>query len=166
MTAFPASNTKEPVRAAHEVLARYWNRRFPVDPVMIARRCGIDVFGRGGPDDPAFRFSGYFHRSRGQPVIEINVHEPLPRQRFTAAHELGHCFLGHDHTPRDVGAFYSSKHPREQAANRFATALLLPEHYVRHYFVHAPAETLADLAAYFGVSADAMGHRLIHLHLV
>ena len=63
----------------------------------------------------------------GKPLILINRNKPIPRQRFTAAHELGHILLGHvgmsglvnrEPSPRD--------NPLEQEANVFASRLLAP----------------------------------------
>ena len=31
----------------------------------------------------------------GRPLILVSRNKPVPRQRFTAAHELGHVLLGH-----------------------------------------------------------------------
>lgn len=61
------------------------------------------------------------------PVIFVNKGNSIPRQRFTAAHELGHILLGH------VGKYKlvnrepsSSDNPIEREANIFASRLLAP----------------------------------------
>ncbi len=150
--------------AAQEMLARFWDRQLPIDPIKIATAAGVAVYGRGGTSDPNYSFSGYYARYNGVPSIEYNVMEPPVRQRFTVAHELGHHVLGHTNSPRDAGNFYSSGDPKERQANRFAAELLMPEAFVRHYYSSGFA-SVASLAQLFGVSKDAMGYRLINLGL-
>lgn len=63
----------------------------------------------------------------GTPVILVSREVQPTRQRFTAAHELGHILLGH------VGKYHlvnrepdPGDNPIEQAANVFASRLLSP----------------------------------------
>ena len=65
--------------------------------------------------------------SEGRPMIFVSSLCGRPRQRFTAAHELGHVLLGH------VGKYQlvnrepaPTDNPIEQAANMFAARLLAP----------------------------------------
>lgn len=142
-------------------LLKYWDRLLPIDPVKIATAAGVFVYGRGGRDDVNYPYSGYYRKYEGVPSIEYNVAEPLVRQRFTVAHELGHCALGHEDAPRDAGNFQSSKECLELQANRFAAELIMPESLVRRYYYSGSVSSVEDLAKAFGVSTDAMGHRLI-----
>lgn len=50
------------------------------------------------------------------------------RRRFTLAHELGHCILGHplDNIQFRTNEFYDSKQALEAEANVFARSLLMP----------------------------------------
>ena len=50
------------------------------------------------------------------------------RRRFTLAHELGHCILGHplDNIQFRTNEFYDSKYALEAEANVFARDLLMP----------------------------------------
>jgi Zn-dependent peptidase ImmA (M78 family) len=57
--------------------------------------------------------------------IYLNRSKPLGRQRFTAAHELGHHLLRHSEE-LDVDVFSGNQSNEEKAANRFAAELLLP----------------------------------------
>lgn len=63
----------------------------------------------------------------GQPWILIAEGKPVRRQRFTAAHELGHILLGHTGKFELVNREPSpADNPIEQAANVFAARLLAP----------------------------------------
>lgn len=63
--------------------------------------------------------------------IRINKYEPLVRQRFTIAHEIGHILLGHEGISyRDTNyQQYNDfiKRMNEVNANSFAAELLMPE---------------------------------------
>lgn len=95
----------------------------PIRPGAICKNLGITVrFGDLPPGNDGISFF-----AGDKPVIVVSKWVPLPRQRFTAAHELGHILLGH------VGKYElvnreptSSDNPIEQAANVFASRLLAP----------------------------------------
>lgn len=103
-------------------------RRLPVDPVDIARSLGIKVVDYKAAAD-------YF----GADIRQLYMRCPLGfgfmegsgfcialngsscgerRRRFTAAHELAHCVLGH------LGKGVSAR--EERSAERFAAELLAP----------------------------------------
>ena len=67
--------------------------------------------------------------------IRINKYEPLVRQRFTIAHEIGHILLGHEGISyRDPNyQKYNDfvKRMNEVNANSFAAELLMPERLLR-----------------------------------
>ncbi len=99
------------------------------------------------------------------------------RRAFTIAHEIGHwqlhCGPGHEADERfcrsgDVGATSAQLRQSpalEREANRFAAALLMPEHLVRSE-VRARGVNVLALAAAFGVSGQAMQIRLEALRLL
>lgn len=108
---------------AWEILIDLGISELPIKPGAICRALDISVrFGDLPSDNDGLSFF-----AGQQPVIVVSKHVPLPRQRFTAAHELGHILLGHvgrwhlvnrEPTPTD--------NPIEQAANVFASRLLAP----------------------------------------
>ncbi len=95
-------------------------------PVSVTKLCdnmGIAVRYYNSPDDN----DGYCHIANGQPFIFVNKNMPIPRQRFTAAHELGHILLGHVGKYKLVNREPSlNDNPIEQQANIFASRLLAP----------------------------------------
>lgn len=134
-----------------------------VSAQVVYERMGADV-------------SGMTYRDGNRKVIGLNsAHHPR-RQRFTAAHEVGHIVL-HPGRPvtidssiqvnfRDTTSSLATD-AEEIEANAFAAALLMPAN-----TVVAEAKKLIDsgvrsrdklvdlLAARFNVSPEAMGYRL------
>jgi len=81
-----------PKEEAHKVLSAYYQRArvagTPVDPVAIARSLGINVYAAELENS----LSGMIvrtHYAGGVDMFLNNQHAPV-RQRFTAAHEIGH----------------------------------------------------------------------------
>lgn len=98
-------------------------KALPVKVAPLCRSMGIGVYLYEPKDDN----SGYSTVIAGRAIIYISRFDPPKRQRFTAAHELGHILLGH------VGHYElvnreptESDNPIEQAANVFASRLLAP----------------------------------------
>ena len=149
-----------PAAAARQFLAEHWDGNLPVNPFALARAAGltVTVLPDGAP------YSGRYVRGTG--TIEINVDEPEVRQRFTAAHEIGHHVLNHADSPRDTLDEFSSRNfdPKERAANQFAAELLMPTGVMRKY-VDAGRYTVDELARVFKVSKVAMTYRINNLNL-
>ena len=114
--------------------------------------------------------SGYL---KGKQIV-INKDEPLQRQRFTTAHELGHFFYQHDkpnldivdleslgnktrkdHPVMNAVARNGDINPDELEANEFAGALLMPKKLV------TDATLKWDL---FGVSEIAWNVRISNIN--
>jgi Zn-dependent peptidase ImmA (M78 family) len=110
---------------------------------------------------------------RGDRVVVNATHQPS-RQRFTAAHELGHVRLGHTSLepaclelepdgglprrvlPADVAqaVYLERSKVQEIEANEFAAELLAPRAWVKaHWRKLHSAEKMAEL---FGLSGQAM----------
>jgi Zn-dependent peptidase ImmA (M78 family) len=108
--------------------------------------------------------------------IFINSTEPVPRQRFTAAHELGHVFLHSDQgllvdTAETIYHFRAPNHgggdqTQELEANYFAACLLMPATLVSTVLSTLKSSELNDeatlqrLADTFEVSKIALTTRL------
>lgn len=117
--------------------------------------------------------------------IRINKYEPLVRQRFTIAHEIGHILLGHEGISfRDPNyQMYNDliMRAKEANANSFAAELLMPKTLVRDVidnsiknlgfdsksmFSDADIDYLAYYAANdMGVSITALKYRLKNLKI-
>jgi hypothetical protein len=164
----------EAERDAEELLATAWRKRgpsglfLPVDPGEIALRLGIGVF--NGRDDFPPDVSGGLRKAPGyaDPEILLSPLDSRSRQRFTCAHELGHCIRwmkrgdegSWDHADgRDLLQEHDDD-PEEAYTNGFATELLMPRDVIlaRLGGANTPA-----LAFDFGVTADVMRFRLDRL---
>lgn len=150
---------------AEQLLLQHWDGRLPVDPRAIAERLGVRV--ESEPhlwEDDRFGtpLSGKLDiDAHGQSVIAYASSEPLVRQRFTIAHELGHFVLKHGSRFRDPTLNFNSSNydPKEAAANRFAAELLMPSALLERQLL-AGVGDVAELARRFGVSEVAMKIRL------
>lgn len=77
-------------------------------------------------------------------AIYVSSLEPRARQRFTAAHELGHILLGHVGQHKSVNREPAvNDNPIEQAANVFAARLLAPACVLRGCGVQSADEIAA-----------------------
>ncbi len=142
------------------ILENYWDGKLPIDVDTIARRIGVKVeYVTDYPD-----VSGIFSIVNGVPTCAINAFEPLLRQRFTLAHELGHFALKHHgESFRDPLNIFNSVMPKEREANRFAAELLMPGYLVNGLIHDAEMVTVDALADRFAVSKPAMRIRLKEL---
>lgn len=146
-----------------KVIATHWNST-PVPIEQIIREIGLP-FSLEDLDD---NISGYIERSNGSYRIVVNGNHAPVRQRFTAAHELGHYIYHRDLLGEGVGdnrAYRTDGTDRpnanirpihERQANSFAANVLMP----RHRLTDVQSESTAALASRFAVSQQAMKIRL------
>lgn len=156
-------------KEAHSTLQATWGREgYPVDPVAIARKLGIEVFNADLPED----VSGMLRKDVNEaPQVFLDIDDPEVRRRFTCAHEIGHYVR---HAAADDGqlAFVDYRGPRaargndpeEIFANEFAAALLMPTDRVKQLFEHGFAAL--DMSQYFRVSLETAKWRLVNLGLI
>lgn len=140
-------------------------RRLPVNPVEIAVSLGIKVVGYKAAAelfemnvrDLYSRFPLGFSFKEGENCcIALNENAcGKQRRRFTAAHELAHCVLGHLNNANK--AVFSSQ--QELDAERFAADLLAPL-VVLHKCGATSAEEIARIC---GISYQAAKYRLKQL---
>jgi len=130
------------------------------------------------PDTPD-PLEGFLFFSGGLGLAFVKQDDILPRQRFTAAHELGHAVLHRDRMGRfraDASIAEGANQPDdalEREANRFAAELLMPEAVVRiradelrAEYGGCPRSVLAyRLAAELLVSQQAIQYRLRELEV-
>lgn len=96
------------------------------------------------------------------PYIFLNTSKTGERQRFDAAHELGHLVL-HSEVNMDP----STSKERESEANRFAAAFLMPKSAVLAQSMRAASiDRILAARSYWRVSAMALTHRLHELQLL
>lgn len=104
---------------------------------------------------------GVYKRLPGEAFILINSSQAPVRQRFTAAHELGHHFLGiggdHEHFDTNQTLFAVSDRP----ANWFAGYFLMDEPGLRQRAQgEAPVRAALKVADDYGVSIEAASIQL------
>lgn len=142
--------------------------RLPVDPVEIARALGIKVVGYKAAAehfdmnirDLYLRCPLGFSFKEGKDLcIALNENAcSEQRRRFTAAHELAHCLLGHlEHLGHlDRGTFSKRW---ERGADRFAAELLAPLAVLRNCGI----SSAADIMRLCGISKEAAVNRMYEL---
>jgi Zn-dependent peptidase ImmA (M78 family) len=150
--------------AAEEVIKKNYILSAPINPFELAKNYNVRIFMSVFEEEDV---AGYYNKSEGK--IHINAKDPIYRQSFTLAHELGHLILDHE-LPKGFEVLYRRalgdyvNEPIEQEANTFAANLLVPLE-----LLHAKLETLSKedentkieiLSEYFAVSKQVIGYRL------
>jgi Zn-dependent peptidase ImmA (M78 family) len=131
--------------------------RMPVGPVnnligwIESAGCVIIVEDFGTP-----RVDGLSQWISDHPVILLNGRQPVDRQRWTLAHELGHLCLHSEFIGDDP----------EQEANAFAAEFLMPAEVIRPQLRNLTTGQLADLKRQWGVSMQALVERAHQLRTI
>lgn len=134
------------------------NQLFPIDPILIAKAVGLEVFTASLPRD----VSGQIFYAEKKIFIEQT--DFITRQTFSVAHELGHFILHNDgtsHTSLRDTTTTQGIDTKEIEANCFATNLLMPKDEVLRLVGLGFA--VDSMANYFGVSPIAMEYHLNNL---
>jgi Zn-dependent peptidase ImmA (M78 family) len=166
-------------KAAEGLIERFNINTAPVDVNYIAGSLGLQVVYNALGDD----ISGLLISNGEGAAICVREGEPLVRQRFTIAHEIGHFCLRHqfednDHVHVDEGWKVTARSnarsvgidPKEIEANQFAATLLMPTRLLtqrasRFGVRQLHDEHVTELAREFKVSEQAMTIRLATLAL-
>lgn len=149
-------------RAADDVRKTYWDGSFPVNPVTIAERMNATVkFAQFQNPD----LSGAIVAEDEAITILIAETEPIERQTFTCAHEIGHLMERRQAGDKEY-SFVEARSSRsydlhEFYADEFAGNLLMPEK--KFADLYRAGAGISGLADYFMVSRTAVGHRLERL---
>jgi Zn-dependent peptidase ImmA (M78 family) len=144
------------------------------DLLSICEELGINVFKQDFFDDT---LSGLIEKDGDQWAIYVDSTDPIERQRFTIAHELGHFFswkagklskaVLDSHGELEDKAYLTrdtatNSDPIETEANAIAAELLMPKNIIEAMI----AENLNpdEMAKQLNVSASALAFRLINLN--
>lgn len=150
-----------------DYLARFrpYMQAAPIDVGACARTIGLPIYSIDLPDG----VSGMLVRGDALAgdsgfVCYVDSSEPSVRQRFTAAHELGHFVLhrnliGDSHQDNYLLRAEDLTNSQEAAANRFAADLLMPRELISEA-INQGTTHVRDLAKLFNVSETAMSIRL------
>ena len=147
------------------LIKKHWNKT-PVPIYDIIYEMGLELVFQSMPDN----VSGWIERlPSGKYKVAVNSKHPSTRQRFTAAHELGHYIyhrdllgdgVGHNRAYRTDGTGRPNANIlpiHERQANSFAANTLMPRHVIAAMPGPHDVSTLAEL---FGVSQGTMRVRL------
>lgn len=164
--------TLNPQQEAQKVLAALWKEGiFPVDPITIAKRLGLQVVETELPE----KVSGALIKEQGkEPVIVLHKFDPDNRKRFSCAHELGHYISRiesneiepqqYDYIDLRNDLSANGTDVKEIFANQFAANLLMPETVIRSLFREKKQHF--EMALYFGISPESLKYRLKSLGLL
>jgi len=108
------------------------------------------------------KISGILAQTKAGSNIAYNNSHHRHRQRFTVAHEIGHCLLGHTCSGADYN--FKSKDPREVEANQFASELLMPLQNLKD--ACKTGIDVEQLATTFDVSKESMWYKLMDSNLI
>lgn len=154
----PTLSGYDPETAARVVREKWGLGTAPISNLLdVLEAHGVRVFSLAMDvaDIDAFSF---FRRKT--PFILMNTTKSGERQRFDAAHELGHLVLHAEENP-------PSGREAETQAHRFAAAFLMPREDVMSFPLwNAGAQIVIKSKKRWRVSAMALAHRLKELDMV
>ena len=151
-----------------EVLIECKIHTLPLNLAQIAKYYNITIIKYSESNDKTLTGDGFSTIVNGRLVIYYNdIDSSITRQRFTIAHELGHCLLGH--IKENIRTFrYNSeadkyKNPKEMQANVFARDILMPAT-ILHSLGISSADEIANICNVSMQSAEIRFNRLMELN--
>lgn len=143
--------------AAWQILVDNQVSKLPVRVSKLCKDLGIDIYLYTPTEQDS---DGKSIIIDGRPAILVSELCSVQRQRFTAAHELGHIILGHIGKYTLVnGEPTSEDNPIEQQANVFAARLLAPSIVLKELNVQS-AEQIARICNISSQAAEFRWQRL------
>jgi len=160
------SGVIEGEKQAIEMLKTWDKSAMPADPFAIANSLGIRVEHTLLPRDVSGRIAVSTNK---HPVITLNSHDDIHRQRFSCAHEIGHYINNADCLLFSFTDYRStlagiSVNEEEVFANQFAAALLMPADIMAKY--HRAGLIINEIALLLNTSKRAVALRLKNLQLL
>lgn len=158
---------------AWEVLIKCKINSLPVNLMTIAKHYNIKII--------KYSESKYVQKLNIPDTDGFSLYKPMLRKhiiyyndnignngriRFTIAHELGHCLLGHNtkgHTNYRNSEIDNENHPHETAANVFARDILMPATILHSLNINS-AEEISELCKVSLQSAEIRYNRLLELN--
>lgn len=162
------NNYKIARNKAWETLNEVRITQLPIKLSLIAKYYGIQIISYGDSNlNHTNNEDGYSTKINDIFIIYYNEQKPLQRIRFTIAHELGHCLLGHisegEKTFRHNNETDKYKDSKEIQANVFARDLLMPATVLHSLDVSSPEE-ISKICNVSMQSAEIRYNRLLELN--
>ncbi|WP_262982846.1 ImmA/IrrE family metallo-endopeptidase [Arthrobacter globiformis] len=154
----PTLSGYDPETAARVVREKWGLGTAPIPNLLdVLEAHGVRVFSLAMDVVEIDAFSFFRHKT---PFILMNTSKSGERQRFDAAHELGHLVLHAEENP-------PSGREAEAQAHRFAAAFLMPREDVMSLPLwNVGAQTVITAKKRWRVAAMALAHRLRELEMV
>lgn len=134
-----------------DVLEYYWDRKFPVDVVSIAKKMGISIRQKTFADDTVADYNG---------DILIDTNKPTSMQQFAIAHILGYKVLKLPMKPEVKSAFDPKCVGISRLANTFAADLLVPDSALRYLVCNQQIDDIESLSMELNVCHEIVAYRL------
>lgn len=152
---------------AWQTLINIGANELPIKLSAIAKHYGIQLLKYSDINQEPFNEDGYSINFDNRLIIFYNELKPKNRVRFTIAHELGHCLLGHlsagEKTFRHNSETNEYKDAKEIQANIFARDILMPATVLHSLKVNSPKQ-ISQICNVSIQSAEIRYNRLLELN--